>query len=92
MSNNIEEKYWPCRVCGFDMEFDAWGGDENLSFSYVICRCCGSEAGVNDFDIAAVRRYRQRWLDEGCKWFSPAHRPNNWNLEEQLKLIPERWR
>jgi hypothetical protein len=25
---------------------------------YVICSCCGAEAGVDDLDVAAVWRYR----------------------------------
>ena len=91
MTNNAEEKIWPCRVCGLDMGSHAWGGDENLSFTYEICDCCGAEAGLNDIDIDAVKRYRKKWIEDGCPWFFAAVKPDGWNLEKQMCQIKSRW-
>ena len=89
---NIEVKnFWPCRVCGFDMGADVWGGDENKSFTYDICDCCGAEAGTDDFNLDVVRRYRKNWIENGCKWFIPDLKPETWDLEKQLSLIPPHW-
>jgi hypothetical protein len=66
MNNNQQ---WPCRVCGFDRGFDAWGGDENLNFSYDICACCAAEAGIDDVRLQSVRRYRKMAVQE---WTSVA--------------------
>jgi hypothetical protein len=87
---SILQKF-PCRVCGFEFESDVWGGDENTSFSYDICECCACEAGVNDFSLEVVRSYRKKWIAEGCFWFQPNARPQNWNMDEQFSKIPKRW-
>lgn len=91
MKLTVKEK-WPCRVCGLDMGVDAWGGDENLSFTYDICDCCGAEAGVDDFSREVVQRYRREWMKNGCPWFFPSSKPDGWNVEEQFTHIPEKWR
>lgn len=56
--------------------------------NYDICNCCGAEAGCDDWNIA----YRQQWLRRGAPWFEERERPANWNLEEQLKNIPIKFR
>lgn len=84
-------KAWPCRVCGFDMGADVWGGDENLNFTYDICDCCGAEAGTNDFNLEVVRRYRFKWASEGFQWFLPSAKPHGWSFEKQQSLIPAKW-
>lgn len=58
-----------CRVCGLDEGEDRWTGRDGAQ--YVICSCCGAEAGVDDVDVAAVRHYRTDWQNEGAAWFSP---------------------
>lgn len=87
----INEQYWPCRVCGYDRDFDAWGGDENESFTYDICDCCGAEAGTDDFNIEVVRRYRKEWSENDCKWFLTNLKPDSWNLEEQIAKVLAKW-
>jgi hypothetical protein len=32
--------------------------------NYNICECCGAEESYDDIEI-----YRERWINEGCKWF-----------------------
>lgn len=90
--NSVESVRWPCRVCGYDLEFDVWGGDDNSNCTHDICDCCGAEAGLDDFNLEVVRRYRQEWIAGGHKWFSPEEKPKNWDIEKQLAQIPERWR
>lgn len=92
MNKCNQNDFFPCRVCGYNREFDAWGGDDNLNFSYEICDCCGAEAGVEDFNPVVTRKYRQKWLESGYKWFSPSYKPDNWSLEKQMEQIPEKWR
>lgn len=87
----LKNPKWPCRVCGLDMGSDVWGGDDNLNCTHDICDCCGAEAGTDDFDLAAVRRYREQWIASGFRWFMPTSRPSDWNYEAQMQNIPERW-
>ena len=47
-----------CRVCGLDEGGDRWTGRDRAQ--YVICSCCGAEAGVDDLDVPTVRRYRTK--------------------------------
>jgi len=78
-----------CRVCGLDQIVPP--RDERGCASWLICECCSNEAGIYDDDINLVRKMRQEWLDNGAQWFSPEEKPENWNLEEQLKNIPPEW-
>jgi hypothetical protein len=81
-----------CRVCGLWSEEVSWDQyDKILSYGN-ICDCCGVESGLEDFNLASVRLYRQAWLNSGAKWFKPKLKPENWYLEEQMKNIPERFR
>ncbi len=79
-----------CRVCGLDEGEDRWTGRDRAQ--YVICSCCGAEAGVDDLDVAAVRRYRTDWQNGGAAWFSPEERRANWRLDRQMERVPAAWR
>lgn len=76
------EKYI-CPVCGFN------NLDEYPDLSYEICPCCGVEYGFDDFDFKSLTfdTIRNKWLNEGAKWFNKKEKPKNWNLEEQLKNL-----
>lgn len=78
-----------CRVCGLDEGEDRWTGRDGAQ--YVICSCCGAEAGVDDLDVAAVRHYRTDWQNEGAAWFSPEERPANWRPDRQMERVPAAW-
>jgi hypothetical protein len=80
-----------CRVCGLWSLYPRWG-DDDKSPDYSICECCGVESGLEDDYLEGIREYRQAWLDTGAKWFLPKLKPQNWDLEEQMKNIPERFR
>ena len=64
-----------------------WGEDGKTPL-WEICECCGIEYGYEDCLESALIRYREKWLANGAKWFSPKHRPKNWSLEQQLSNLP----
>ena len=76
-----------CRVCGWTHASPPWG-ENGSSPTFEICSCCGTEFGYEDANADAIKSARQRWIDSGGKWFSPAMRPSGWSLEEQLESIP----
>lgn len=73
-----------CRVCGYDPEDLFWEGSNP---TYLICDCCGAEAGVDDLNPKVARRSRSEWLAGGCPWFIPTMRPSMWNLSQQMARI-----
>ncbi len=79
-----------CRVCGLDQLVPP--RDENDVPSWLICECCGTEAGYDDANLKGIRSNRTKWLENGAKWFRPKAKPADWNLEEQLKHIAEEFR
>jgi hypothetical protein len=76
-----------CRICGLYIADFPWGEDGN-SPTYQICSCCGVEFGNEDYTTESIKRYRQEWIKKGAKWFNLGEKPENWNLEKQLKSIP----
>lgn len=81
-----------CRVCGFQYaDYYPWGEDGDTP-TYDFCNCCGVEFGFDDDEIEDIRAYRAKWLSSGAVFDLPTVRPENWNLEEQLKNIPEEFR
>jgi len=90
----MENKCWlqRCRVCGYDNEFLIWGESGNLP-SFEICPCCGVQFGYSDETEEDCNFYRTFWAqNEALKWFSPKLRPDNWNWDEQKKLIPRKFK
>jgi hypothetical protein len=80
-----------CRVCGLWSEDEPWGPD-GRSPTYFICDCCGAEAGYEDVLPAAARTHREGWLARGAPWFWPRAKPDDWDLDEQLRHVPEEFR
>lgn len=81
-----------CRICGLYTEnFLPWG-ENGESPSYDICFCCGTEFGYEDNNLKAILSNREKWLNNGANWFNPDKKPDNWNLEEQLSHIPEKYK
>lgn len=86
----IPKFYYICRICGLDIsqfnpEQPPW--DPNEIASDDICPCCGVHFGYQDCKLTAIKKYRQKWLDNGALWCEPKEKPENWSLEEQLKNI-----
>ena len=78
-------KNYTCPVCGFNgLEEDPY--NQRNEASYEICPCCGFEFG---FDLADSKNllieYRRRWIKNGARWFIERLKPENWDLEAQLK-------
>lgn len=81
-----------CRVCGYSYgNFHPWGNDEETP-SYDICICCGVEFGNEDYCIDSIRKYREEWIRSGAKWYSINERPAEWNINVQIRNIPEKYR
>jgi len=84
-----------CRVCGFCYsDYYPWGEDGSTP-TYDICVCCGCEFGFDDDEMAcgkSIQAYRSTWINGGAIFFMPSERPENWNLEDHLKNIPEEFR
>ena len=72
-----------CPICGVPIPpID----EQELRFSYDICECCGCEYGYTDHSL-----YREDWLKGGAKWNNEKAKPENWNLQEQLKNSRPDW-
>lgn len=71
-----------CRVCGFCLGEPGWSsvGTPN----YIVCACCGSEAGVHDASEREADRTRADWLRRGAPWLDESCRPTPWSAADQL--------
>jgi len=65
-----------CAVCGFNALYEP-PYDARGYGSYEICPACGFQFGLDDDPEGepARRAWRERWVKEGCPWFSSARRP-----------------
>ena len=78
MSDNMKEIHI-CRICGYNdypSEFWTEGGDPE----FMICPCCKCESGYEDFNINAILKNREKWLENTDK-----------KLEKQLKNIAPKY-
>ncbi len=81
-----------CRVCGAKQDEPPWGESGDLP-NFQSCDCCGAESGYSDTDPPGCKFFRKFWIQkEKAEWIRPDRKPNNWSLEEQLKLIPPGYR
>lgn len=77
---------YECPVCGYDKLKNPIY-DEQGNGTYEICVCCGFEFGNDDFPNKeeAYVSWRNRWKENGCKWFSTYTKPDkNWNPKIQI--------
>ena len=82
-------KHHICPVCGFDGLREAPYNQDGQG-SYEICPCCGFEYGFDDHSEGATHAlYREKWIAAGASWFDAEERPEDWNLQTQLKNIDE---
>lgn len=86
----IEEMFY-CRVCGLRQSEAPWGSDGRTP-SYNICPCCGVEFGNEDYNVESLKKYRAKWIIENAKWFDIKNKPDDWNLENQLRQIPDKFK
>lgn len=83
-------KEYICRTCGLEYQTPTW--EDEGSASYDICNCCEVEFGIQDNTYKGVLEYRKKWLDSGALWADSKMKPKEWDLEKQLKNIPEKWK
>lgn len=71
-----------CPICGFDKlsnpHIDAYG-----CASFDVCPSCGNEFGYDDVTTPHAL-LRQRWIDNGKKWWCIHGIPLNWDAGKQL--------
>ena len=79
------EKYI-CTICGYNGLTEP-PRDENGRPSFETCNCCGTAFGYDDKSDEHVISFRNNWIEQGGTWFSEQSKPENWNMEEQLKNI-----
>lgn len=80
-----------CRICGLYIEEEPWGKDGKCP-TYEICPCCGVEFGNEDYTIKSAIEYRNQWVENGYKWFNVKEKPENWNVENQMLDIPNKYK
>lgn len=91
------EKYYSspntheCRVCGCYSEDFPWGEDGKTP-SYQICPCCGVQFGKEDSTLESIKEYRDKWRSKGGEWFAKNEKPEGWDMDVQMKNIPDGFR
>lgn len=81
-----------CVVCGYDKLETAQYNDNGIP-TFNICQCCGFQSGYDDLDQGnSFEEYREKWINNGAKWFRPKEKPSNWDFKGQLKNIPIEYR
>ena len=79
-----------CPVCGYPDLAEPPRAEDGYP-SYEVCPSCGFEFGFDD-DSQGVshEEYRQKWIREGCQWFSSEGPPAGWDPQEQLRSLDAR--
>ena len=80
-----------CRICGFHNEYFPWGEDGEKP-NFELCPCCGVQFGKEDVTLESIQKYRKEWLRKGGRCFIKKDRPENWDIDEQMRNIPEDFR
>jgi hypothetical protein len=78
-----------CRVCGYNCGEPLWDEDNP---NWIICDCCGSESGYEDFTLDSIFLARKNWISNEYRWFDIKRKPTNWDFRQQLINIPDRWK
>jgi hypothetical protein len=77
-----------CPVCGFELGFAPW---TNSDASFEICPCCGIQFGYDDAlhaDRAAkYESWRESWIANGLRWWSPGKPPSDFDAKAQLAAL-----
>lgn len=83
----MKNKKYICPICGYD-KLDECPYDIAGEPSFDICPCCGFEYGYDDMNSGfTFEQYREKWIKDGCKWFDREGKPENWELNKQLRNI-----
>lgn len=80
-----------CMVCGcYSVDFP-WGED-GKSPTFQLCPCCGVQFGKEDSTMESIKTYRAEWKNSGGNWFMKNEKPEGWDIEEQMKNIPNEFK
>ncbi|MDD5617662.1 MAG: hypothetical protein PHG69_01070 [Candidatus Omnitrophica bacterium] len=80
-------KKYMCPVCGF-FGLDEPPYNDKRESSFEICSCCGFEFGFDEGKTDdKYNTFRSIWIENGANWFLPEKRPEDWDLDEQLKNL-----
>lgn len=82
----MSEIDYRCRICGLLQDEKPWGDDEKSPI-FETCDCCGVEFGYEDETTDSIDDFREHWLKQGAKWYTPKAKPKEWNVNDQLKTI-----
>ena len=78
---------YACPVCFYPYLYEP-PYDEYGYASDEICPCCGFQFGYDDYPEkeSAYIKWKEKWLNGGCKWFSKNRKPpDGWLLQNQLR-------
>lgn len=73
-----------CLVCGYPELTKPYG--DFFRPSYEICPCCGYQYGYDDYIWTPIDR-RQKWMDDGMRWWSHDGPPDDWDPQQQLRRL-----
>ena len=76
-----KSSYEICPCCGYEFgTFDYYVAGSNLYFDL-------TKEGYEVEDEKLFYFIREIWLQNGSKWYTEEMKPQNWNLEKQLKNL-----
>jgi hypothetical protein len=80
-----------CPACGFKLAFKPWNDGKAQDKP---CPCCGIHFGHDDQNeakrVATYLDWRERWIDEGRRWWSAGEPPIDFNPPWQLARVESR--
>lgn len=89
-----------CPICGFELNFEPWYGENKALGSFGICHSCSTEFGFHDDEMACGKpgsreelwiKRREEWVAEGMPWRgSLKFKPKDWDPIAQLKRLLEK--
>lgn len=77
-----------CPVCGFDgleekaLDNETWKD----YYTYEVCPCCDTEFGFDNYKFS-YSTLRTNWFKNGASFKYLEDKPEDWNLENQLKNL-----
>jgi hypothetical protein len=79
-----------CPVCGFKLDFKPWA-EAAAKEKEQVCPCCGIHFGYDDQNEkereAVYLTWRERWIEDGRRWWSKIPAPVDFNPPWQLARL-----
>jgi hypothetical protein len=83
-----KRKFFVCSVCGYNCLPRPLYSKRGIPDVSIMCACCGFQPGYDDEELGyTLESYREEWLQNGSEWFLEIEKPNQWDLNKQLKNI-----